>query len=73
MRETRVENYLYLAYPNIAYDEIISVEDNNNELFFNDIIEESGNSTVQIIIYNEKILDKSKKNESFECGWEGCT
>ena len=41
----RIKNSPLFA-PNIAYDDIISVEDDNGELFFDDIIEESGNSTV---------------------------
>lgn len=43
----RIKNIPFFA-PNIAYDDMISVEDDNGELFFDDIIiEESGNSTLQ--------------------------
>ncbi|MFH6995148.1 DUF4265 domain-containing protein [Flavobacterium sp. FlaQc-48] len=67
----RIKNIPFFA-PNLAYDDLISVEDDNGELFFDDILEESGNSTIQLIIYNEKdIEDITKKIESFECGWEG--
>ncbi|GGF10468.1 DUF4265 domain-containing protein [Flavobacterium limi] len=58
--------------PNIAYDDVISVEDDNGELFFDDIIKESGNSTIQVIIYDEINFEEvTKKIESFGCGWEG--
>jgi len=67
----RIKNIPFFA-PNIAYDDIISVEDDNGELFFDDIIEESGNSTLQIIIFNENdFAEVTKKIESFKCGWEG--
>jgi hypothetical protein len=67
----RIKNIPFFA-PNIAYDDLISVEDDDGELFFDDIINESGNSTIQIIIYNESDIDDiTKKIESFDCGWEG--
>lgn len=67
----RIKNIPFFA-PNIAYDDLISVEDDDGELFFDDIINESGNSTIQIIIYNESDIDYiTKKIESFDCGWEG--
>jgi hypothetical protein len=67
----RIKNIPFFA-PNIAYDDIISVEDDNGELFFDDIIKESGNSTIQVIIYNENDFEEvTKKIESFKCGWEG--
>jgi len=67
----KIKNIPFFA-PNIAYDDIISVEHDNGELFFDEIIKESGNSTVQIIIFNENDIEETtKKIESFECGWEG--
>ncbi|MFH7010881.1 DUF4265 domain-containing protein [Flavobacterium sp. FlaQc-52] len=66
----RIKNIPFFA-PNIAYDDLISVEDDDGELFFDDIIDESGNSTIQIIINNESDIDYiTKKIESFDCGWE---
>ncbi|MGH2666304.1 DUF4265 domain-containing protein [Flavobacterium sp.] len=67
----RIKNIPFFA-PNIAYDDLITVEEDEDELFFDDIVEESGNSTLQIIIFNENdINDITKKIEDFECGWEG--
>ncbi|HEY1196523.1 DUF4265 domain-containing protein [Flavobacterium sp.] len=67
----RIKNIPFFA-PNIAYDDLISVEDDDGELFFDDIIIESGNSTIQLIIYNENDIEGiTKKIESFDCGWEG--
>lgn len=67
----KVKNIPFFA-PNIAYDDIISVEEDDGELFFDDIIEESGNSTLQVIIYNESDIDDiTKKIERLDCGWEG--
>lgn len=48
----RIKNIPFFA-PNISYDDLISVEEDEEELFFEDIIETSGNSTLQIIIYNK--------------------
>ncbi len=67
----KIKNIPFFA-PNIAFNDIISVEDEDGELFFDDIIKESGNSTLQIIIYNENdIVEIIKKIENFHCGWEG--
>lgn len=67
----RIKNIPFFA-PNIAYDDLISIEDDNGELFFDDIIIESGNSTIQLIIYNENDIEYiTKKIECFGCGWEG--
>lgn len=67
----RIKNIPFFA-PNIAFDDIISIENDNGKLFFDDIIEESGNSTLQLIIYNENDIEEvTKKITSFHCGWEG--
>lgn len=67
----RIKNIPFFA-PNISYDDLISVEEDENELFFDEILKASGNSTIQIIIYDKKnILEITKKIESFNCGWEG--
>jgi hypothetical protein len=67
----RIKNIPFFA-PNIAYDDLISVEDDQGELFFDDIIEESGNSTLQIIIFKEIDIDViTKKIERLDCSWEG--
>lgn len=67
----RVDNIPFYA-PNIAYNDIISVEKDNNKFYFEDLIETSGNSTVQIVFF-----DKSKEPEIIQnlemlgCSWEG--
>lgn len=67
----RIKNIPFFA-PNISYDDLISVEEDEEELFFEDIIETSGNSTLQIIIYNKNdIADITKMIEHFGCDWEG--
>jgi hypothetical protein len=67
----RIKNIPFFA-PNIAYDDLITVEDDDGELFFDDLVEESGNTTLQIIIFNESDIDEViKKIENFDCGWEG--
>ena len=67
----RIKNIPFFA-PNISYDDLISVEEDEDELFFDEIIKTSGNSTLQIIIYDKKNIDDiTKIIESFNCGWEG--
>ncbi|QRE04063.1 DUF4265 domain-containing protein [Flavobacterium psychrophilum] len=67
----RIKNIPFFA-PNIAYDDLISVEEDEEELFFDDIIEASGNSTLQIVFFSEEdIKTVTNKLESFLCGWEG--
>lgn len=67
----RIKNIPFFT-PNIAYDDLVSVEVDDEELFFEDIIEMSGNSTLQIIIYNiEDIKTITSIIENFKCGWEG--
>lgn len=67
----RVKNIPFFI-PNIAYDDIIIVEEEDGELFFDDIVMEFGNSTLQVIIYNENDIEEIiKKIENFDCGWEG--
>ena len=48
----RIKNIPFFA-PSIAYDDLISVEKDGNELFFDNIIKPSGNSTIQIVFFNK--------------------
>ena len=57
----RIKNIPFFA-PNISYDDLISVEEDENELFFDEIIKASGNSTIQIIIFIIILLKISRKN-----------
>ncbi|CAI9430347.1 DUF4265 domain-containing protein [Candidatus Ornithobacterium hominis] len=59
-------------FPNIAYNDVIKVEEDSGELFFDELIIPSGNSTIQIVIY--KITHKKnilKELKQLGCGWEG--
>jgi len=50
----------------------LSVEVDDYELFFEDIIQESGNSTIQIVFF-ENEFEKKVLNDILEldCSWEG--
>lgn len=67
----RIKNIPFYA-PNIAYDDLISVEVDDNELFFEDLIQESGNSTIQLIFFEDE-FEKKILNDIIElnCSWEG--
>lgn len=67
----QIKNIPFFA-PNIAYDDIINVEDDDGELFFDEIVKESGNSTIQIIVFTETDVSVITKSlEELSCGWEG--
>jgi hypothetical protein len=57
---------------NIAYGDIVKVEDDDGDLYFDELIEASGHSTIQMIIfdkaYQSVIEDEISK---FGCDWEG--
>lgn len=58
--------------PNIAFNDIITVEEENGNLHFDEIINASEHSTIQIVFFNEKEIDKVIKDiELLNCSWEG--
>ncbi|WP_063742769.1 DUF4265 domain-containing protein [Flavobacterium psychrophilum] len=67
----RIQNIPFFI-PNIAFGDLISVEIDENELYFDEIIETSENSTLQVIFFDEKdVKTITTKLQSFNCGWEG--
>lgn len=60
--------------PNLAFDDLIQVEIENEKLYFDDLIKPSNNSILRIVFFNndikciEKILTTL---ESYLCSWEG--
>ena len=67
----KIKNVPFFA-PNLAYDDLISVEEDMGELFFDSLIEPSGNSTIQIVFFDlqyfKEITDDLIK---LNCSWEG--
>lgn len=69
----KIDNIPFFA-PNLAYEDIISIEHEGDKLYFENLIEMSGNSTVQFVFFekNKNIENVMLKQiESFQCGWEG--
>lgn len=67
----RIKNTPFFA-PNIAYDDLINVEDDGGELFFDSLICPSGHSTIQVIILDEKEIEKITSDlVALRCNWEG--
>lgn len=70
-----IKNIPFFA-PSIAYNDLISVEQEDDILYFDELIEVSNNSTVRIIFFTEseytikQVLDEIEKNF---CEWEGMT
>lgn len=44
----KIDNIPFFA-PNLAYEDIISIEHEGDKLYFENLIEMSGNSTVQVV------------------------
>ncbi|MDC5335043.1 DUF4265 domain-containing protein [Acinetobacter baumannii] len=60
--------------PNLAFDDLIQVEIENETLYFADLIKPSNNSTLRIIFFNNdiKYIEEILATlESYLCGWEG--
>jgi len=67
----QIKNIPFFA-PNIAFNDIITVEEENGNLHFDEIITTSEHSTIQIVFFNEKEIDKVIKDiELLNCSWEG--
>ncbi len=67
----QIKNIPFFA-PNIAFNDIITVEEENGNLHFDEIINASEHSTIQIVFFNEKEMDKVIKDiELLNCSWEG--
>ena len=67
----RINNIPFFA-PNIALDDLVSAEVEDDALYFDSLIEPSGHSTVQMIIFNEdEVMQIGKDLEALGCTWEG--
>lgn len=67
----RIKNIPFFA-PNIAYNDLVSVENDDEELFFDSLISPSGHSTIQILIPDEKDFEEITNDlTEFQCDWEG--
>lgn len=67
----RVKNIPFFA-PNLAYDDLISVEEDEDELFFDSLIEPSGHSTLQIVFFKPEFVEQVCEDIiKFNCDWEG--
>lgn len=67
----RVKNVPFFA-PNLAYKDLISVEEDEGEFFFDSLIEPSGHSTIQIIFFKPEYFKQATKDLiKFNCDLEG--
>ena len=68
----KVDNIPFFA-PNLSLGDIISVEKDQSNLYFEDLLETSGHSTIQLIFFNS---DSNKNQliiqelENIGCQWE---
>lgn len=69
--ECQIKNIPFFA-PNIAYNDIIKVENDEGLLYFDEIIKTSEHSTIQVVFFKTEIIeDVIKEIESLGCSWEG--
>ena len=67
----RLKNIPFFAH-NLAYDDLISVEIDDGEMFFDSLIEPSGHSTIQIVFFNMLYFEMVTEDlVRFNCSWEG--
>jgi len=67
----RIDNIPFLA-PSIALHDVVSVEEDDGALYFNELIEASNHSTIQMIIFNEgEVPQIGRELEVLNCSWEG--
>lgn len=67
----QIKNIPFFA-PNIAYNDIIKVEDDEGVLYFEEIIKTSENSTIHIVFFKDEFIENTTKEiESLGCSWEG--
>lgn len=69
--EYQIKNIPFFA-PNIAYNDIIKVENDDGILYFDEVVKTSEHSTIQVIIFKIEFIDIFIKDiESLKCSWEG--
>lgn len=69
--EYQIKNIPFYA-PNIAYNDIVKVEDDEGVLYFDEIIKTSEHSTIQIVFFKEGFSEIVTKDiELLGCSWEG--
>lgn len=67
----QIDNIPFYA-PNLSNKDIISVEEDEGILYFDDLVEASGHSTIQVIFFDDsKSKNLLKKLEVMGCKWEG--
>lgn len=57
---------------NIAWGDLVSVENDEGELYYDDLIDSSGHSTIQLVILNdEDAIAVGQEFIELGCSWEG--
>jgi hypothetical protein len=67
----RINNIPFFA-ASVALNDLVSAEKDGNALYFDALIEASGHSVIQMIIFNEdEVMKIGKELEKLGCTWEG--
>lgn len=67
----RINNIPFFA-ANISLNDLVKVEEDNGDLYFEDLVEASGHSVVQIVFFKESEIKRVVEFlEGLGCTWEG--
>jgi hypothetical protein len=67
----QIDNIPFYA-PNLSYNDIIKVENDNGLLYFDSLEQPSGHSTIQVIFFDDgKSMEVLDSLVSLGCRWEG--
>jgi len=67
----RIDNIPFFT-PGIAKGDIVTVNEEDDQLYFDMVIEPSGHSTIQVVFFNEMLMEPAMEElEKLGCSWEG--
>ena len=67
----RINNIPFFA-TNIALDDLVDIEEEDGALYFHKLVNASGHSVVQLIVFDENnVILIGKELEKLGCTWEG--
>jgi len=76
--EKKIDDDLYIVKntpfyaPNIAFNDIVRVEKEEGNMYFEELVKPSGNSTIQVVFFqNDRSGSILSSLEEMKCGWEG--
>lgn len=67
----KLKNIPFFA-SNLAYNDLVKVEEDGGEFFFDELLEASGHSTIQIVFFKKDVVQEvTKRLLEMGASWEG--